>query len=238
MERKQPERVDHLLRRWGICTKAEARELAAQGRITVDGIMIENAGAFCPAGGSIAIDGTPVQPRPALTVMLNKPAGYVCMKGDPKNPCVLELLRPEDADCALFCVGRLDRDTEGLLLLTNDGALAARITDPGQAVEKTYYAEFSRPLPPDATGLLAAGIQRFGHTYRPARLQLLSDRSALITVTEGKFHEVRRLIGACHAYVTALRRVSVGGLALDEALTPGSYRPLTETELYSIFHFS
>ncbi|MCF0121050.1 MAG: pseudouridine synthase, partial [Oscillospiraceae bacterium] len=146
------------------------------------------------------------------------------------------LLRGEDAGLRLFAVGRLDADTEGLLILTNDGGLNERIARPEREVGKTYYAEFDRPLCSDAAELLAQGvILRNGEKCRPAKISFTGEKSAYITVTEGKYHEIKRIANACGAYVAYLKRVSIGGLTLDASLKPGEYRRMTAEETERIF---
>ena len=239
MSRMHPEgcvRLDVLLRRWGIAGKQEIRELAAQGRITVGGQVVTDAAWDCVPDSVITLDGRVLQPKEPLTLMMNKPAGTVCVSGVSPYLSVFSLLSGDAADCALFAIGRLDADTEGLLLLSNDGALCDRIARPEQALEKTYQVTFDRPLIPDASERLKTGILLPNGTQcRPARLMLTGTQSALITVTEGKYHEVKRLIRACGARVASLRRISIGGLTLDPGLPLGGYRPLRPEEIVSIF---
>ena len=228
-------RLDALLRGWGAATKKQVRQLAAEGRIMVDGIPAENGSQQCSPNASVTIDGAPVQPKAPVTLMLHKPAGYASVASGTDYPSVFSLLGEGERDLALFAVGRLDADTSGLLLLTNSGALSEGITRPERAVPKTYRVTFDRPLCENAAERLAAGVVLpNGTRCRPAELTVTGERSALITVTEGKYHEVKRLIRACGAYVATLHRTAIGGLSLDPALQPGAYRPLTEGELASL----
>ena len=229
-------RLDTLLRGWGAATKKQARQLIAEGRITVDGVPAEDGSQRCSPGVSVSIDGTPVRPGEPVTLMLHKPAGYASVSSGTDYPSVFSLLGEGERGLALFAVGRLDADTSGLLLLTNSGELSERISRPERAVPKTYSVTCDRPLCENAAELLAAGaVLPNGTRCRPAALTVTGERSALITVTEGKYHEVKRLIRLCGAYVSTLRRISIGGLALDPALKPGEYRPLTEEELALLF---
>ena len=229
-------RLDTLLRGWGAATKKQARQLIAEGRITVNGVPAKDASQRCSPNAPIAIDGTPVRPREHVTLMLHKPAGYASVASGTEYPSVFSLLGERERGLALFAVGRLDADTSGLLLLTNSGEVSERISRPERAIPKTYRVTYDRPLCEDAAERLAAGATLpNGTRCRPAKLTVTGERTALITVTEGKYHEVKRLIHLCGAYVATLHRVSIGGLTLDPALQPGEYRPLTEGELALLF---
>ena len=230
------DRLDHLLRGWGIATKDEVHHLAAAGRITVNGTPCLEGGIHCPPDAVIALDHVPLKPQRYLTVMMNKPAGYVCMDGDLRYPDVCSLLRQEGPEHTLFSIGRLDADTEGLLLLSNSGELSTRIAHPVHTVTKTYLADLDRPLCDEAeTILLAGAMAPDGNHYRPALLTRISQLRVQVTVTEGKYHEVKRLIRICGPYVRKLRRVAIGCLPLDPTLAPGAYRELTENEVTALF---
>ena len=229
-------RLDTLLRSWGAATKKQTRQLTAEGRITVNGVPAESGAERCFPHAEIRIDGTPVSPREPVTLMLHKPAVYASVSSGTDYPSVFSLLGEGERGLALFAVGRLDADATGLLLLTNSGEVSERIARPERAVSKTYSVTYDRPLCKDAAERLAAGaVLPNGTRCRPARLTVTGEKSALITVTEGKYHEVKRLIHLCGAYVATLHRVSIGGLRLDPALKPGEYRPLTEGELARVF---
>lgn len=229
-------RLDTLLRGWGAATKKQVRQLIAEGRITVDGVPAEDGAQRCFPNAAVSIDGTPVQPREPMTLMLHKPVGYASVSSGTDYPSVFSLLGERENGLALFAVGRLDADTSGLLLLTNSGEVSEQISRPERAIPKTYRVTYDRPLRENAAEILAAGaILPNGTRCRPATLTVTGERSALITVTEGKYHEVKRLIHLCGAYVAALHRVSIGGLTLDPTLQPGEYRPLTEGELALFF---
>lgn len=225
-------RLDSLLRAWGYATRKEVRELVSEGRITLDGIVVTDAAVQCGDDCEIAIDGKVLEKRASLTLMLNKPAGYVCTADEGLYPTVFSLLKDGDRERALFAVGRLDADTEGLLLLTNDGGLCDRIIRPESEIEKVYEVKFDRPLIPDAAEKLRQGITLpEGVSCRPAYFESTGEKSGRITVCEGKYHEVKRLIRACGAQVAALKRVSIGKLKLDENLAPGEYRQLSAEDI-------
>lgn len=236
MSQSDLKRLDVILRARGAASRKETRELVLASRITVNGLPARSASEPVPENAQICIDGAILPSLEPITIMLYKPAGYVSVAGEALYPSVYSLLRPEHSSSALFCIGRLDVDTTGLLLLTNDGDLSERIARPEQALPKTYYVECDRPIPPEAEHLLAAGIVlKDGTAFRPARLERCSDRSCLLTVTEGKYHEVKRLIRACGPIVASLKRVSIGGLCLDPSLKEGEYKVLTHSDICQIF---
>ena len=229
-------RLDSIIRARGYGTRREVRRLAAENRITVDGEICTDAAMQCADDCEIEVDGKRLDHRASITLMLNKPAGYVCTAGEGIYPSVFSLLDGEYKTRALFAVGRLDADTEGLLLLTNDGELCDRILRPENAIEKTYEVSFDRPLAPDAAERLREGITLpEGLRCRPAILEPTGEKSARITVCEGKYHEVKRLVRACGAQVAALKRVSIGALALDAGLKAGEYREISGDEITLLY---
>lgn len=163
--------------------------------------------------------------------MMNKPRGVVCATRDNVFRTALDLL-PAAQRKGIFPVGRLDRDTEGLLLLSDDGELAHRLLSPARHVNKVYLAEIARPLEKEAQSALERGVD-IGEAAptRPARVEMLSDRRILLTLHEGKFHQVKRMLQAVGNEVTALKRVGFGPLSLEESLQPGDFRELTEEEI-------
>ncbi len=230
-------RLDQLLRSRGAASKKETRALIDQGRITVDGVTAQSACMRIADSSVIAIDGVPVPEQPPVYLMLHKPAGVLCTNTPQLGETVLSLLREPYASMRLFPVGRLDKDTEGLLLLTGDGDFCRRITRPEHDLEKKYFLTYHGTLVPDAEEILAAGaVLKNGIRCKPAKLLRFADGfSAEITITEGKYHEVKRLISHCGAKVAYLRRLSIGGLELDPALPKGAYRELTKEEMDKIF---
>lgn len=225
-------RLDSLIRAWGYASRKEVRELVNEGRITLDGELVTDAAAQCGDDCVIAIDGKALEKRESLTLMLNKPAGYVCTADEGIYPSVFSLLKDEERERALFAVGRLDADTEGLLLLTNDGELCDRILRPESETKKVYEVSFDRPLIHDAAEKLRQGITLpEGVKCRPAYFESTGEKSGRITVCEGKYHEVKRLIRVCGAQVAALKRISIGKLKLDENLAPGEYRQLSAEDI-------
>lgn len=229
-------RLDSLIRQWGFGSRREVRRLVAEGRISLNGEVVADPAMQCEPESEIRIDCVLLEKRDSVTLMLNKPSGYVCTADEGIYPTIFSLLKGEDGNRSLFAVGRLDADTEGLLLLTNDGALCDKIIRPESNINKVYEVSFDRPLIPDAAEKLAEGITLpEGVKCRPAQLEHISERSARITVCEGKYHEVKRLIRACSAQVASLKRVSIGGLKLDENLGVGEYRQLSTEEISLLY---
>ena len=230
------QRLDSVLRSRGAATKRQIHAAVAEGRITVNGQTAEDPAMECPEAAVICMDGVEIPPRAPVVLMMNKPVGTICVLGNPRHPSVFSLLPGEPPYDTLFSVGRLDVDSEGLLLLTNDGSLCQRITSPDSHLSKLYKVWFERPLQEDAAERIRAGIRlQTGPVYRPAELTVLGPGEATVRITEGKYHEVRRIMKAVGTHVCRLQRLSIGGLELDPGLAPGEFRPLTEEELASIF---
>jgi 16S rRNA pseudouridine516 synthase len=233
-------RLDKILSQSGIASRREAARLIRDGRVIIDG-RAAAAGdeKVDPELSEILVDGAPVSYRRYCYLMMNKPAGYVSATEDRDQKTVLELLSGPLSRMALFPAGRLDKDTEGLLLLTNDGDWAHRVISPSKNVYKTYYAETEGALEPDDVEAFSEGIVlRDGLKCLPAGLTILSSGEtsrALVTIREGKYHQVKRMLAARGKPVTRLRRIAVGGLKLDETLAPGAYRELTPSEREMVF---
>ena len=229
------ERIDKLLASTGRWSRKEAKQLCRQGRVTAEGVRVQAEDKASEAA-ALAVDGQPVEGERTVWLMLHKPAGVVSATEDREQPTVLSLLPERYRKMKLFPVGRLDKDTEGLLLLTNDGDLAHRLLSPKKHVDKVYYARLDRPLSPADCAAFEQGILLAdGTRCRPAELRLLGDgREALITLREGKFHQVKRMTASRGAAVLYLKRLSMGPLELDGALAPGNFRFLTATEVAEI----
>ena len=191
------------------------------------------------AHGQIHVDGEPLDPPPGLVLMMHKPVGYTCSRKDPGR-VVFDLLPPRYRmrDPSLSTVGRLDRDTSGLLLFTDDGALLHRIISPRAQVSKLYEAELAGDLRGDEGALFASGtmmLEAENEPLEPAQLEVLSPRRARLAITEGRYHQVRRMFAAVGNHVETLHRASIGGLVLDEQLAPGAWRMLAPDEVNAIF---
>ena len=228
-------RLDEIIRGSGRYTRREIIILVNEGRVTVDGAAATAISQRCDTAADVRVDGIRVVMEPPVCLMLHKPAGYVTATVSGREPPVTDLLPPELRH--LFPVGRLDLDAEGLLLLTNDGALCHRIIMPGSGIQKEYYIEVTGTFRPDTRERFRAGITvDNGLTCRPADIEIAPDgRSARVWVTEGKRHQVKRMAAAAGARVRYLKRLAIGGLRLDDSLAPGEFRPLTEEELAAIF---
>ena len=226
------ERLDKIISATGKKSRREVREMVRQGRVLVDGKPAPAADMKVdPQAAVILLDGEPLGYEKFTYVMLHKPAGVLTATEDRRQETVLDLLPPELRRRALSPVGRLDKDTEGLLLLTNDGQLAHRLLSPKSHVDKVYYARVDGALEPGALAAFAAGMTLGdGLECLPAGLEILSPTEALVTLREGKFHQVKRMLAARGKPVLYLKRLSMGRLRLDPALAPGAWRMLTEEE--------
>ena len=233
------DRLDKLLSGSGRMSRSEARNAVRAGLVAVNGAVVRDPAAKTDRAAEVTVRGERVDTAEFAVYMLNKPAGYVsgaAPEGD--YPPVTELLPDDLRKRGLFCVGRLDADATGLLLLTDDGAYAHRVTAPRSGIPKTYRVRVDGPLSAADAEALAAGVTlRGGTEYRPASLEIdPEDPSlALVTVTEGKYHEVKNLMASRGRRVLSLERVSVGGLRLDESLRPGGGRRLSPEESERVF---
>ena len=226
------ERLDKLLAGTGKWSRREVKALVRQGLVRVDGRLAASAeDKLDPAAAIITVAGETISLRRFTYVMLHKPAGVLTATEDRKQPTVLDLLPPELRRIGLAPVGRLDKDTEGLLLLTNDGELAHRLLSPKYHVDKRYLARVDGELSAADAEAFARGMTLGdGLECLPAGLEVLPDRVCIVTLREGKFHQVKRMLAARGAPVLYLKRLSMGPLALDGTLAPGAFRELTAEE--------
>lgn len=236
-------RLDRFLGGLGYGTRAEIATLARLGAIVLDGAELRDASARIAITPDLPermqVDGLPVDPPPGLTLMLHKPLGVTCSHKE-DGPLVHDLLpaRWRRRNPAISTVGRLDKQTSGLLLLTDDGALLHRIISPKAHVAKVYRAELARPLNGTEGPLFASGeLMLEGETkpLKPAELVVVSPTSARLTVHEGRYHQVRRMFAAVGNHVQALHRERIGELALPDDLAPGDWRIMTAEEIGLIF---
>ncbi|MGI6652554.1 MAG: pseudouridine synthase [Christensenellales bacterium] len=228
-------RLDRLLGLLGIASRSGARDMIRQGRVQVDGVIVRDNAANVEEGCDLIVDGVQVDTRLERHVMMNKPVGVLTAARDTRAATVLDLLPPVYRACGCMPVGRLDKDTEGLLLFTTDGQMAHRLLAPSSQVEKEYVAQVTGQLTPQDVQAFAQGIELKDFTALPARLTILSAQAeqsiARVVVTEGKFHQVRRMFAARDHEVTALQRVRFGPLLLDAGLAPGQHRELSTEEV-------
>ena len=231
-------RLDRLLATLAVGSRTQVRDLIRAGRIAVNGQTVREPERHVSDADAIALDRQPLDSRTTRHVMLNKPRGVLTAARDAKQPTVIDLLPPAYKGCGCMPVGRLDKDTEGLLLLTTDGTLAHRILSPKREVWKCYLAVVDGPLSDADVQAFAEGLHLSDFDALPARLNILRSEAgwaeAEAWVCEGKFHQVRRMFEARGRTVTDLKRLRIGPLALDETLAPGEYRELTPEELNAL----
>lgn len=231
------ERLDKLLAGTGKWSRREVKALVRQGLVRVDGRLAASAeDKLDPAVAVVTVAGETVALHRFTYVMLHKPAGVLTATEDRKQPTVLDLLPPELRRIGLAPVGRLDKDTEGLLLLTNDGELAHRLLSPKYHVDKRYFARVDGELSAADAEAFARGMTLGdGLECLPAGLEVLPDRVCIVTLREGKFHQVKRMLAARGAPVLYLKRLSMGPLTLDDSLAAGAYRLLRAEEISALY---
>ena len=213
-------------------SRKEAGTIIRKGRVTVNGSVCKDVALKVSPEDFIEFEGGQldvVTEKTKRYFMIYKPKGCVCSNDDPQNPIVLSLL---EESSGLFCVGRLDLDTEGLLLITDDGAWSHRITSPKKSHPKTYEVWLADDCSADAENLFAEGVLLRGDKTptRPAVLKILEPRHVLLTITEGRYHQVKRMFAFTGNRVVGLKRLSVGNITLDKDMQPGEYRKLTPEE--------
>ncbi|EHB5359314.1 rRNA pseudouridine synthase [Listeria monocytogenes] len=226
-------RLDKLLSHTGFGSRKEVKPLLKSGAVVVNGtIQKDSKTQVNPDKDQITVHGTPVVYQEFVYFMLHKPQNVVSATEDNVSETVIDLLAQEDTLTDPFPVGRLDKDTEGLLIITNDGTLAHNMLSPKKHIDKTYYAKIDGDVTAADVEAFAAGIELDdGYTCKPARLEIITPNEIKVTIQEGKFHQVKRMFAARGKSVSYLKRISMGNLQLDESLALGEYRPLTEAEL-------
>jgi 16S rRNA pseudouridine516 synthase len=219
-------RVDQLLSSLGYCSRREAQGLCDEGRVTVDSVQVARA-AERAEPALVRVDGEPLEFPEGLFIMLNKPVGFVCSHDERDGRLVYELLPPRWRlrDPVVTTVGRLDKDTSGLLLLTDDGARVHQLTSPRHHVDKVYVATVDGEITAEIVARFAAGLTLDDGPAAPARLEVRAPRLAAVTLQEGRYHQVRRMFAACGLLVTTLHRERLGEWTLGE-LAPGQWRAL------------
>ena len=230
-------RLDKYLCDLGAAPRSECRKLIRAGRVCVDGATVTAPETKIEAASAaVTLDGERLAWKKYRYYMLNKPAGIVTATEDKRQKTVLDLLPPELQRLGLFPVGRLDRDTRGLLLLTNDGDFAHRVISPKFAVEKRYDARVEGiPDEADAAAFAEGLVLGDGTQCRPARLEITGTDRCSVTVTEGKYHQVKRMLSSRGKPVVELKRLSIGALSLPDDLAEGAFRELDEEDLCRVF---
>lgn len=228
-------RLDKYLANVSSLSRSEAKKALKAGRVMVDGERVTDPRCHVVESASVAIDGQLLRQPVNRYFMLNKPPGYVSATKDREHLTVLNLLDEDNLD-KLHIAGRLDMDTTGLVLITDDGPWSHRVTSPKSHCKKTYLLETYEAITPTAVQQIEQGIHLDNEKRPtlPATLQLLDDYNARLMISEGKYHQVKRMLAAVGNKVESLHREQIGDIKLDEQLMPGEYRPLTEQEINSV----
>lgn len=233
------QRLDKLVAASGKYTRSEATAMIRRGEVLVNGAAVRSgAEKFDADRDEILVRGEAIGWKPLRYFIMNKPDGVLSATEDRSETTVIDLLPPELRRLGLAPAGRLDKNSEGLLLLTNDGALAHRVISPNKMVYKKYYVETDGVLTEEDCQAVEEGIALKDFTTLPGRLEILQPSGpgkAYIFIREGKFHQVRRMLGSRQKPVTYLKRLAIGGLKLDETLAPGQFRELTVEEAEAVF---
>lgn len=239
VDEKERQRLDKMLSHLGVGSRKEIKNIVKAGRVSVNGKIIKQADSHVqPYQDLIEVDGKPMLYRKYIYLMMNKPPGVISATEDDFSKVVTDLLMPEHKTFDPFPVGRLDKDTEGLLLLTNDGKLAHRLLSPKKHVPKTYFAEIEGEVTEtDCESFRNGVIIDGGYRSLPSKLKIITQgpKSLVeVIIYEGKFHQVKRMFAAVGKTVVYLKRLSMGTLKLDERLSLGEYRELTEAEVSAL----
>ncbi len=226
-------RLDKFLGMTGCCTRTESKKRVRSGAVTVNGVPATSADTqIDPETDAVVFCGTPVIYRKYIYILMNKPEGVVSATEDGRDRTVLDLLPPEVRRDGLFPCGRLDKNTLGLLLITDNGALAHRLLSPKSHVEKQYRFRSKFPISSEETKRFEQGVTlEDGYETKPAGIELESDgKGGIITLVEGKYHQIKRMLEALHNQITYLERIRFGPLTLDPTLERGQWRYLTDEE--------
>lgn len=235
-------RLDKYLAEVGLGTRSEVKTLLKKKRVTVAGkLVVDGKTKLEPTKVEVCLDGEPLSYQTFYYYMFNKPQDVLSATVDRKQKTIIDLLALSDQRADLFPVGRLDKDTTGLLLVTNDGALAHELLAPKKHVAKTYRAKLAGIATEETIATFKQPLElKNGEVTKPAELKILSsdskqaESSVEITITEGKYHQIKRMFAAVGLHVLTLKRLKMGNLSLDEKLKAGQYRALTSDELTSL----
>lgn len=223
-------RLDRLLSNAHAGTRSQVKKFVKEGRVKVNGVVAKTSSMQVDAyNDAITLDEESVVYEEHMYLMLNKPAGYISSTEERNVPTVMDLIYEDNN--GLFPCGRLDKDTEGLLLITNDGPLAHRLLSPKHHVEKEYYVEHALDISDDDIQRIEHGISFNGYDYKPARIEVLTPKTCHMIITEGKYHEIKFIFQSLGDKVIYLKRLRMKNLVLDETLKPGEYRYLTQSEI-------
>lgn len=230
------ERLDKILANMGYGTRKEVKQLIRSGNVCVDGKSVKNPDTkLDPDLSGITVFGKPIQYKKFIYLMLNKPQGYVSATDDNRHKTVADLVPEEYSHYCPFPVGRLDIDTEGLLIMTNDGVLSHELLSPKKHIPKTYFAAIDKEISQsDITAFENGIVLDDGYKTLPAQLEELGE-GCLVTIYEGKFHQIKRMFQSVGKRVEYLKRIKMGGLCLDEGLPLGQMREITKEELEKLW---
>lgn len=224
-------RIDKLLSEMGKASRTESAKLARQGKILVNGAAVKRADVHInPDKDVITLCGSEISYKKFTYIMLNKPQGYVSATEDTREQTVLDLLNDEERRKNLFPCGRLDKNTLGLVILTNDGESAHRLLSPKHHVSKVYRFQTKSPLSQSDKEALERGVDIGGYVTKPCKISLSGETEGEITLTEGKYHQIKRMLEAVNNKITYLERISFGAIELDNSLARGEWRYLTDEE--------
>ena len=224
-------RLDKFVSDAAALTRTQSRKAIKAGRVTVSETKIKDIAFQVSESDLVLLDSAEIFYKKFVYIMLNKPQGYVSATEDKRQKTVLDLLDPSYSRYQLFPVGRLDIDTEGFLLLTNDGELAHNMLSPNKNVGKTYFLRLENEITDEKISLLEKGVDIGECITKPAKAERVSANEINLTITEGKFHQIKRMASSVGNKVEYLKRLSYGDFHLDKTLNLGDYRPLSDTEV-------
>ncbi|MCQ9291074.1 rRNA pseudouridine synthase [Staphylococcus hyicus] len=227
-------RIDKFLSQMGQGTRTEVKTLLKTGKVRLNEHVVKSPKLkIDPTQDVIEVDGQRIQYEPYVYLMMHKPKNVISATEDDQHETVIDLIQ-EYAHLNLFPVGRLDKDTEGLLLITNDGQFNHQLMNPNQHVPKTYYVETLNPISETDITVFKTGVTLKEGVLKPATLQIISAKHAFLTISEGKFHQVKRMFHSVGNEVVYLKRVKIANLSLDTSLAPGAYRKLTADDFKTL----
>ena len=229
------ERIDKIIASQGLYSRSDVKYMVNKKRITIDGKVVTSASQKADVDkNEIMLDGKPFVVKKQIYLMLNKPKGYVSATEDKKQQTVLELVPPALKGRDLFPAGRLDKDTTGLMIITDDGVLAHNILSPKKHVQKIYRVELDIPVTEEMQKGFAEGVELNDGVCKDAKLTILGEKTAEVTLREGRYHQIKRMFGCFGAKVVELHRIAMGELFLPDDLPEGECRELTEEDLQKL----
>ena len=226
------DRIDKIIASQGLYSRSDVKYLVSRKRVAIDGEVVRSSSQKAdPEKNVITIDGKPLTVKKQIYLMLHKPKGYVSATEDKEHQTVLALVPPEWKGRDLFPAGRLDKDTTGLMIITDDGVLAHNILSPRKHVQKVYGVELDIPVTEEMQKGFAAGVELNDGICKEAELVITGEKTAEVTLKEGRYHQIKRMFGCYGAKVVELHRIAMGDLYLPDDLAEGDCRELTEEEL-------